>query len=107
MGDQPRVGHRQGADRTGRLPPQRGAGSDAPSAENVVVERHLLFVDDQWCRPEDQHTIRAAFGDLQRRDPPYRFHYETAEIAPGDYGAGPVFRRIASLPPLSAVILDI
>ena len=71
------------------------------------MTRELLFVDDQWCRPEDQPTIRAAFGDLLRRDEAYIFHYETAEEGVGRYGVPPVMERLKDLPGISAVILDI
>ncbi len=71
------------------------------------MNKELLFVDDQWCRPEDQATIRAAFGDLLRRDEPYRFHYETAEAVAGEFSVEPVITRLRSTPEISAVILDI
>jgi DNA-binding NtrC family response regulator len=71
------------------------------------MNRHLLFVDDQWCRPEDQATLRAAFGGLLRRDPAYTFHYETAEVSPGRYGVAPVLNRLGRLPNVAAVILDL
>lgn len=70
-------------------------------------EIHILFVDDIWCRPEKQSIIRADFGELQRRDVPYVFHYETAETGPGRYGVDPVMTAISGIPDLRAVILDI
>ena len=70
-------------------------------------ELNILFVDDQWCRPEEQSTIRAAFGSLQRRDVPYVFHYETAKNEKGTYSVEPVLRHIQGISNVSAVILDI
>lgn len=67
----------------------------------------IIFVDDVWCRPEKQSIIRADFGVLQQRDPPYIFHYETAEISPGKYGVKAVLEHIHAIPMLGAVIVDV
>lgn len=67
----------------------------------------ILFVDDQWCKPEERSTIVASFGPLQRREVPYVFHYETAESGGGTYSVQPVLRKISEIPGLRAVILDI
>jgi DNA-binding NtrC family response regulator len=67
----------------------------------------ILFVDDQWCRPEEQSTIIAAFGSLTRREVPYVFHYETAEDGSGGYTVEPVMRKMQRIAQLRAVILDI
>jgi DNA-binding NtrC family response regulator len=70
-------------------------------------KNNILFVDDQWCRPKDQSTIIAAFGQLLHIEKPYAFHYETAEIEPQKYSPIPVLEKIESIPDLRAVILDI
>jgi DNA-binding NtrC family response regulator len=67
----------------------------------------VLFVDDQWCEPDQRRIIEAAYGALTTRDDPYEFHYETAEVSPGVYGVPPVMRRIESIDSLAAVILDV
>jgi two-component system, NtrC family, response regulator len=68
---------------------------------------HLLFVDDQWCQLSERSTIVAAFGALKSADPPFEFHYETAEVSPGAFGIEPVLRHLDSLPEPRVVILDI
>src|ERR1700692_899659 len=73
----------------------------------TAQEIDVLFIDDQWCRPDERSTILAAFGELQHRDPPYRFHFETAEESPGHFGPEPVLRHLGSLRHPGAVVLDI
>lgn len=68
---------------------------------------HILFVDDQWCEPDKQSNILAEFGSLLRDEPPYIFHYETAGSPPNKYSVEPVLQRVASIPGLSAIFLDV
>lgn len=67
----------------------------------------LLFIDDQWCRPEEQNTIIASFGSLLTKDPSYTFYYETAEASPNQYSVQPVLDRIKSIGDLDVLILDV
>lgn len=67
----------------------------------------ILFVDDQWCKPDERDILIASYGSLQRKTPPYNFHYETAEISQESYSPKPVLDKIASITNLQAIFLDI
>ena len=68
---------------------------------------NILFVDDQWCRPESQSVIIAEYGALLDGDDAYQFHYETAEESSGGYSLRPVIEHIKQIADFKAVILDI
>lgn len=68
---------------------------------------NILFVDDQWCRPEEQNTIIASFGSLLKKDPSYTFYYETAETSSNKYSLQPVLDKIKSIGDPDVLILDI
>jgi len=68
--------------------------------------RKLLFVDDQWCAPEERCTILASLGPLTRGNDAYEFIYETAEVANGYYSTRPVLETIAKNPEIEAVVCD-
>jgi CheY-like chemotaxis protein len=72
--------------------------------------KKLLFVDDQWCEPEERCTIIASFGQLQRGENAYEFLYETAQIfSAGDkkkYGMPSVMAVLSKNPGIVAVICD-
>ncbi len=67
----------------------------------------ILFVDDQWCRPELRCNILAEYGELERQECSYAFHYETAETTAGRYGVAPVMQHVSQIPNLTAVVLDV
>lgn len=66
----------------------------------------VLFVDDKWCLPENQHIIKSEYSDLCARDIPFVFHFETGADGDG-YSSRPVVSRIAAIEKLAAVVLDI
>lgn len=68
---------------------------------------NILFVDDQWCKPDQQDNIIAEYGPLRRREPPYTFHFETAEDSKGGYAVSPVLEKISKIGSVGAVVLDI
>ncbi len=67
----------------------------------------ILFIDDQWCQPEERNTIIAAFGSLLTKDAPCEFFYETAEISPNKFSTETVLRKISEIETLDVIILDI
>ncbi len=70
-------------------------------------EISVLFIDDQWCKEGERDIFEISYGELNDRNPPYIFYYETAEVAKDIYGVQPVLERIASLGGVDIVILDI
>ncbi|NIA14251.1 MAG: response regulator, partial [Nitrospiraceae bacterium] len=70
-------------------------------------ELNILVIDDELCRPERLSTLKAAYGELESREPPFVFHYETAEENRNKYGVGPALRRIELIPDLDVVVLDV
>lgn len=68
---------------------------------------NILFVDDDFCRPERLNTLFAEYSKLQNYDPAYNFYFETAEESTGTYNIIPVIKKIETIQNLNAVILDI
>lgn len=68
---------------------------------------NILFVDDQWCRPEEQGTIIASFGSLLAKDPAFNFYYETAEESPNSYSYRPVLKKISEIGNVDVMVLDV
>jgi DNA-binding NarL/FixJ family response regulator len=66
--------------------------------------KKILFVDDQWCRDDEQSLIEGAYGQLLRED--CEFLYETAfDSQRRIYSADLVSERVRKDDP-SVVILD-
>jgi len=68
---------------------------------------HILFIDDQWCIPENREIILGAYGSLRYQKIPYIFHYETAENQNGGYSVEPVMEKIKGMPNLDIAVLDV
>jgi len=69
-----------------------------------MTNRKILFVDDQWCREDNQDTIIAAFGELFEQG--YKFVYDTARDIWGGYSELKVVETIRENSPLCAVVCD-
>jgi DNA-binding NtrC family response regulator len=64
----------------------------------------VLLIDDDFGVPDS--TFAAKYGELERRDRPYRFHYETAADESG-YSVRAAVDSVRRISGLAAVLLDI
>ena len=65
---------------------------------------NVLLIDDDFGVPDS--TFSAKYGALERRDRPYRFHYETAEADEG-YSVDSAMQAVDKVEDLALLLLDI